>query len=105
MDDQSKEPDEVTAYRVGDTYELESDDSGAPSVRLRLNPGVRIRRSGKGRLLLYCRYGAYGLPVEAGCKAGWCRIIPQLEGEGGPDGPDSEDRACSDDPHEDPATG
>ena len=64
----------VTAYRVGDAYELETARAGAQTVTLALEPGVCVRRSGAGDLLLFGPGAVYGLPVNAALKLGWCRI-------------------------------
>ena len=64
----------VTAYRVGDSYELEARRAGAEPVTLVLEPGVTVRRSGAGDLLLFGPDAVYGLPVRAALKLGWCHL-------------------------------
>ena len=69
----------VTAYRNGCDYTLDSPGDGAEHVRIALEHGVRISRSGAGEILLYRGHSPYGRRLADALSQGWCRVLKEAE--------------------------
>jgi hypothetical protein len=65
----------VTAYRCGSDYCLDCPGEGVERVRILLEPGVRISRSGGGEVLLYLGQSPYGRRLADALRQGWCKVV------------------------------
>lgn len=71
---------EITVYQSGARLDL-ADFEGAKAVRLRLAPGVFVKRSPhSGGYAFFRTDGTFGLDIQAALKAAWCKWAPEGAG-------------------------
>jgi hypothetical protein len=64
----------VPAFRSGSTFRLERDGDADEPTRIILPAGVRLKRNGRGRLMVY-RYGTpFGVTLGDALALGWCSV-------------------------------
>lgn len=75
---------EITVYQRGARLDI-AEFAGAKAVRLRLAPGVSLKRSPhSGGYAFFRTDGTFGLDLQAAFRADWCRWAPEEAGEGPP---------------------
>ena len=62
-----------TAYRNGDTYSFQPDESAEP-VRIAFAGGVEVRRTAVGTQLVVRRGESYGVSLQQAMAQGWCWV-------------------------------
>lgn len=71
----------VTAYRVGDRYELTCPECGAETVVLALDADVRVAGNIRDELFVFRGYEPYGRSLMEALRLGWCRVLADPSGE------------------------